>query len=127
MVRNAKESNRKAAALHALWLLADRRAADVCLRVAADLAGEEEHTRLIAVEALGAGIDRPHVQIAVARYVSDPSRGVRYSALCAAGQLYGRPIGLVLRAALESATADSTSVYEEGDIAAFARRILSAR
>ena len=52
VVRSAKESNRRAAALHALWLLADRRAVDVCPRVAADLEGEDEHTRLIAAEAL---------------------------------------------------------------------------
>ncbi|MFN0105942.1 MAG: HEAT repeat domain-containing protein [Bryobacteraceae bacterium] len=126
IVRETTEFERRAAALHSLWLLDDPRATDVCLLLAADWEGETEHTRLIAVEALGISIHRPYVQRAVARYLSDPLPTLRYSALCATGRLYGRPMGPVLRAALESATGDSASVYKEGDIAALARKILSA-
>jgi len=72
-------------------------------------------------------IGRRYAQDAAARYLVDPLPYVKYSALCAAGRLHGRPRWPALRTALESAASDPTSVYEEGDIAMVAREILAGR
>lgn len=126
IVRESVEPNRRAAALHALWLLGDPRATPLLLRVAADDAASEKE-RINAVEALGMSAHRPHVQKALARYLSDPLPIVRYSALCAVGAAWdcGSRPGPELREALRRATLDTTRVYEEGDVARLAAQLLA--
>jgi hypothetical protein len=126
IVRESTEANRRAAALHALWLLGDPRATPLLLRVAADGAASEKE-RIIAVEALGMSAHRPHVQKALARYLGDPLPMVRYSALCAIGAAWacGTLPGPELRESLRRATFDATRVYEEGDVARFAAELLT--
>lgn len=126
IVRESNEPNRRAAALHALWLLDDPRATPLLLRVAADPVASEKE-RYIAVEALGVTAHRPHVQRALARYLSDPLPMVRYSALCAVGAMWvrGEVPGPALREALRHATLDSTRVYEDGDVARRAAELLT--
>lgn len=127
IVRESNEPNRRAAALHALWLLGDQRATPLLLRVAADGAASEKE-RIIAVEALGMSAHRPHVQRALARSLDDPLPMVRYSALCAirAARTRVNPMGLELPEALRRATLDTTRVYEDGDVARFAAQLLTA-
>ena len=126
IVRESAEANRRAAALYALWLLRDTRATSLLLRVAADGTASEKE-RIIAVEALGISGRRPHVQKALARYLSDPLPMVRYSALCAIGARWacGALPGPELREALRRATFDTTRVYEEGDVARLAAELLT--
>jgi hypothetical protein len=126
LVRESPEPDRRAAALHALWLLRDKRATEVCLRVGANLAASGEE-RLIAVEALGISAHRRHVQQALIRFLIDPLPKVRYSALCAIGAARTRvyPMGQELREALQKATKDPTSLYEAGDVARFAAELLT--
>jgi len=52
IARDAREVERRAAALHAVWRLTDPRGTEICLAVAANLAGEAERPRMIAVEGL---------------------------------------------------------------------------
>lgn len=61
IARTAQEPERGPAALHALWLLNDPRGTAVCLAIAANVNGEQERPRMIAVEALGMSIDKPEV------------------------------------------------------------------
>lgn len=126
IVMEAADADRRAAGLHALWLLGDRRATPLLLRVAADRAASENE-RMIAVEALGVSAGEPYVQTQLSRYLVDPSPMVRYSALCAAGAAWacGERIGQELRHALQRATLDPTAVYEDGDIARFAAQLLA--
>lgn len=109
VVREAAEPGRRAAALHALWLLGDRRATPLLLRVATDKTASEEEVR-IALEALGAGSMRLPVQRTLANRLGDPSPAVRYSALCAVGAAWadGRQMGAPLREALRRATIEGT-------------------
>ena len=102
IVRESGEPNRRAAGLLALWLLGDRRARSLFLRVAGNRDASEKE-RMIAVEALGISAHRWQVQRALARYLSDPLPMVRNSALRAieAGRVLGTPIGVELQAALE--------------------------
>ncbi len=128
-VLGTDESIRREAALHALWQLDDRRAVSLFLRVAGNPEGaESEAARIIAVEALGVGIGRSNVQHAVARYLRDPSKMVRFSALCAAGRLCHLPRAPItdeLRHSLEETAKDPTTVYEPGDVARLAIEILN--
>jgi HEAT repeat protein len=126
VVRESAEPDRRAAVLHALWMLFDARATDLFLRVGADQVGATEGERIIAVEALGISAHRPFIQLALARSLGDPSPMVRYSALCAIGAAWsvGKRIGPALRDALQRTTQDTTKVYEDGDIAALAVRLL---
>ncbi len=86
-----------------------------------------EKVRIIAVEALGVGIARREVQAAVARCLGDPSKMVRFSALCAAGRLCHLPGARItddLRHRLEETAKDPNACYEPGDIARLATEIL---
>ena len=126
IVRESAEANRRAAALHALWLLGDPRATPLLLRVAADGAASEKE-RIIAVEELGMSARRQRVQKALAQYLGDPLPMVRYSALCAIGAAWacGTLPGPALREALHRATLDTTRVYDEGDVARLAAELLT--
>lgn len=125
VVLESAEPDRRAAALYALWLMGDRRATALCLRVAAD-ANASDQERIIAVEALWVSAHRPYVQRELARYLSDPLPDVRYSALCAVSWVrsIGAPVGPGLREALERAKLDTARVYEDGDIARLATQLL---
>jgi HEAT repeat protein len=64
-------------------MLNETRAENVLIRIGEDLAGEEEQTRSMAVEALGNTANRLATQLALQRRLFDSSVGVCYSALCA--------------------------------------------
>lgn len=128
VVRESAEPDRRAAALHALWSLADARATGLFLQVGWDRSGATEQERVIAVEGLGVSAHRPFIQKALAGFLQDPAPAVRYSALCAIE--LARPSGgrlhVALREALQEATRDTAKVNEDGDIAAMATRVLGA-
>jgi hypothetical protein len=107
-------------------MLGDARATGLFLRIGLDLADATEGERLIAVEALGVSAHRPFIQRALAGFLGDASAMVRYSALCAIGVAWstGRFLGTELREALQRTTLDTTKVYEDGDIAELAARLL---
>ena len=121
LARVAAEPGRRAAALHALWLLGDRRATPLMLRVAGDEAASEEEVR-IALEALGTSSVRLPVQRTLASRLDDPAPAVRYSALCAVGAAWaqGAWIGAPLREAMGRLMLD-----EPGDMARLAGWLLA--
>ncbi|HEU0119200.1 MAG TPA: hypothetical protein VFQ91_01660 [Bryobacteraceae bacterium] len=125
IVRGSADPMRQLMALHTRWNLFDARAVPLFLYMGAT--GKTEDLRAVAVEGLGNGIRRRHVQEAVAKCLIDPSVPVRYSALCAAAWLRyvtRQPMIPSLRRALESSANDPASLYTEGDVAELARSIL---
>ncbi len=110
------------AAIYAIWLLGETRGEQALIRIGDDLS-ENDTLRLMAVEALGNTCTREPSQRALARFVSDPSLNVRYSALCALSGTWKRlPDFLV--SALSERLDDTASLYDEGDVARLARGIL---
>lgn len=124
VARRPKTIHAQQAALYAIWLLHDARACPVLLRIGADIESQTEVSRLTAVEALGVCAERREVQRALARHLTDPSLAVRYSALCALQWCRNRFPSCVIEA-LQAATSDPSSLYEEGDIAKFAQDLLA--
>src|SRR5258708_7210041 len=70
------------AAIYSIWMLGETRAESELIRIGEAIDREEEHTRSMAVEALGNTNRRLKTQRALAARLFDPSVDVRYSALC---------------------------------------------
>ena len=128
VVDRAPEPLVKRAAIYAIWMLRETRAENMLIKVAANLGGEEEQTRSMAVEALGFTNRRRKSQAALAFHLFDPSAHVRYSSLCALSAFSGRfPYPPFLEKALIAKLEDPERLDDHRVISALARQILDSR
>jgi HEAT repeat protein len=128
VVNSASDDPVRQAAIYAIRMLRETRAEDTLIKVAANLKGEEEVTRSMAVETLGFTIRRRKSQAALAVHLFDPSAHVRYSALCALSLFPEHlPYPLFLERALIAKLDDPEHVDDHRVISDLARQILDSR
>lgn len=124
ILRRSTSLNVKKAAIYTIWCVGEQRAAETLIFVGANLKGEQEGTRSMAVEALGNTVKQHRSQKALAKHLFDPSVDVRYSALCALSRLQP-PLPEFLQAALRAKLDDPAKLDEERVVATLARQILT--
>jgi hypothetical protein len=106
-------------------MLRETRGESDLIRIGEAVDQEEEHTRSMAVEALGNTNRRRKTQRALAARLFDPSVDVRYSALCAIGGYIPLPEFLIQ--ALTAKLDDPDRVDDHRVVAEYAAEILKSR
>jgi len=124
IVRGNYPSAARRDALYALWLLREKRAETLFIRISGALGTEDDFMRDMATEALGIANRRVLTQRAIRDRLFDPNVSVRYSALCACQGIALDGFSQFLREALIAKLSDPDKVNDDEVIAKLAAELL---